>query len=202
MTPPVRGSQRRRLTLALIVAAFLAPPLTAWLLYLGGWRSSHTVNYGTLVVPPRPVRAVALERRGGGVIGPAFLRHKWTLIQVDRAPCDAACAHRLWVTRQVRVTLGKDLDRVRRLLVLVGAASDPNAREMRKAHPDLVVGRGSPAQLSTLYEWLGAGSGREVIGHIYLVDPLGNLMMSYPRDVKPAGLQKDLRRLLKYSRIG
>jgi len=38
--------------------------------------------------------------------------------------------------------------------------------------------------------------------YIYLVDPLGNLMMRYPRDPDPAKLLKDLQRLLRYSRIG
>ena len=38
--------------------------------------------------------------------------------------------------------------------------------------------------------------------YIYLVDPLGNLMMRYPRDPDPAKLVKDLQRLLRYSRIG
>jgi len=197
--PPAR---RPRWTLAVLVAVFVAPPLTAWLLYFGGWRPGHTVNYGILITPPRPVGPLELERRGGGALDAKSLAGKWTLIQVDRSPCDARCAHRLWVTRQVRITLGKDLDRVRRVLVLTGPGADPHARAMRAAHPDLIVAGGTPAQLARLYRWLDAGEARAVEGHVFLVDPRGNLMMRYPRDLKPEGLQKDLRRLLKYSRIG
>jgi len=39
-------------------------------------------------------------------------------------------------------------------------------------------------------------------GWIYLVDPLGNLLMRYPTTVKPGGMLKDLKRLLRLSKIG
>ena len=42
----------------------------------------------------------------------------------------------------------------------------------------------------------------ETRDHIYLVDPLGNLMMRFPRDPDPSKMLKDLQRLLKYSGIG
>ena len=44
-----------------------------------------------------------------------------------------------------------------------------------------------------------AGGARE---HIYLIDPLGNLMLRFPRNADPRRMHKDLARLLKASRIG
>jgi hypothetical protein len=41
-----------------------------------------------------------------------------------------------------------------------------------------------------------------VSDHIYLVDPLGNLMLRFPRDPEPRLMIKDLARLLKASQIG
>jgi len=38
--------------------------------------------------------------------------------------------------------------------------------------------------------------------YIYLIDPLGNLMLRFPRDPDPSRMVKDLQRLLKASRIG
>ena len=38
--------------------------------------------------------------------------------------------------------------------------------------------------------------------HIYLVDPLGNVVLRYPKDADPSRMKKDLERLLKVSRIG
>jgi len=34
------------------------------------------------------------------------------------------------------------------------------------------------------------------------VDPLGNLMLRFPRDADPSRMIKDLQRLMRYSRIG
>ena len=40
------------------------------------------------------------------------------------------------------------------------------------------------------------------VHHIYLIDPLGNVMMCYPKTATAKGMKKDLKRLLKVSRIG
>ena len=41
-----------------------------------------------------------------------------------------------------------------------------------------------------------------ITNHIYVIDPLGNLMMRFPRDPDPSRMLEDLQRLLKVSRIG
>jgi len=38
--------------------------------------------------------------------------------------------------------------------------------------------------------------------HIYVVDPLGNLILRFPEDADPKRMIKDMSRLLKYSRVG
>ena len=38
-------------------------------------------------------------------------------------------------------------------------------------------------------------------GHIWLIDPLGNVMLRYPPQADPVGNKNDLVRLLKVSRI-
>jgi hypothetical protein len=42
----------------------------------------------------------------------------------------------------------------------------------------------------------------ETAGRIYLIDPLGNLMMSYAPDAPSMGLLEDIKKLLKLSHIG
>jgi hypothetical protein len=51
------------------------------------------------------------------------------------------------------------------------------------------------------FEW-GTSGQEGASDRIYLVDPLGNLMMSYPGDADATGMKKDLQRLLKVSQIG
>jgi hypothetical protein len=71
--------------------------------------------------------------------------------------------------------------------------------QLQDQYPDLVILQNASI-LSAQFDLPGvpaAGSGR-----IYLVDPLGQLMMNYPRDAKPSGIHKDLMRLLTYSWTG
>jgi hypothetical protein len=46
------------------------------------------------------------------------------------------------------------------------------------------------------------GIAPETADRLYLIDPLGNLMMSYAPDAKPKGLLEDLKRLLGLSQVG
>jgi hypothetical protein len=47
----------------------------------------------------------------------------------------------------------------------------------------------------------GASSGGQA-PRVYLIDPLGNLMMSYAAEAKPKGMLEDMKRLLRLSSIG
>ncbi len=38
--------------------------------------------------------------------------------------------------------------------------------------------------------------------HVYVADPLGNVMMRFPANAEPRRMLKDLERLLKASQIG
>ena len=38
--------------------------------------------------------------------------------------------------------------------------------------------------------------------HLYIVDPLGNIFMYYNKDFDAKGLKKDIKKLLRISRIG
>ena len=51
-------------------------------------------------------------------------------------------------------------------------------------------------------KWLPAGQGTQPSDHIYLIDPLGNLMMRFPANPDPSKVHKDIAKLLKASAIG
>ena len=188
---PIDETQRRRarLQFALVAAAFLGTPLVATLLYAYGDKGHHgdTVNKGALVDPPRPVD-------GAAALG---LLDLWTLVVVAPGGCAEACERTLVTLRQVRLTLGHDVDRVGRLLV-TGAAGD--AARLAPAHPDLrVIDAAQAGTLLALTADLAGTATAERAGRAYLVDPLGNLMMTYASDPAPKDVQSDLKRLLKNS---
>jgi hypothetical protein len=164
-----------RLKLLGLFLACAAPFVLAWMAYLFDWASGTTSNYGELIAP-RTVTAPPLLP----------LRGKWVLVTVDSAACDAACEKKLYFMRQVRRAQGKDMGRVERVwLVSDGGAPRP---ELAAAIEGTRVVAFKDAAFTP--------------EHIYVVDPLGNLMMRFPTDPDPSRMIKDLQRLLKASRVG
>jgi hypothetical protein len=180
---PAEAVARARFKLALLALFFAAPPLLAWLAYRLHWAPGTRSNYGELIAPPRRLAEAPL----------AALRGKWVLVSFDGAACDAYCQKKLYFMRQLQRAQGKDQARVVRLWLLTDAG---------RPRPDLLA-----AFEGTRVEPAGALAARFPVSgalsdHLYIVDPLGNLMMRYPRDPNPSRMLKDLQRLLKVSGIG
>jgi hypothetical protein len=169
-----------RTTLLLIALACAAPVILATLVYYFGWAPGGSSNYGELI-PPRPIPGAPLEK----------LRGKWVLVTFDAAACDSYCEQKLYFMRQTRRAQGKEQVRIERLWLLTdGGRPRP---ELLAALEDAHI---APA------DGLPQAFPGNAVDHIYLVDPLGNLMLRFPRDPDPKRIIKDLSRLLKYSRIG
>lgn len=209
MTVPVQGPKtgpQRRLLIGLALM-FFAPLGLSFYLYYGhsSWRPGGRVNAGDLIEPPRPLPALSLplaasrddaERR---VTDPQFLRGKWTFLYVQQGRCDDECLRHLYDTRQVRIALDREMTRVQR--VFIGDADCCDMTQLRAAHPDLIAIRAS-ADDEPLLALLTMKSSARDSGRIYLIDPLGNLMMSYAADARPKGMLEDMKRLLRLSSIG
>jgi cytochrome oxidase Cu insertion factor (SCO1/SenC/PrrC family) len=200
-----RAQDRRQGRLLIVLALlFFAPLGVSFYLYYGqsSWRPGGRVNAGELIQPPRPLPALALPRQSSGETAPDFLRRKWTLLYLEQGPCDARCRTNLYETRQVRLALDRDMDRVQRVFIADGDCCD--LQFLREQHPDLLAIRMSPAAapLLALLPRGGAGDNDANAHRIYLIDPLGNLMMFYTADATPRGMLEDLKRLLRLSSIG
>ena len=167
-----------RLKVLVVFLACAAPLVLGWAAWYFGWGTGTRGNYGELIAP----RTVS---------GPPFdeLRGKWVLVAFDAAACDAYCERKLYFMRQLRTAQGKDQARLERLWIVTDAAA-PRPELLRAIEG---------THLSTARP---AGFPGNPPDHIYLVDPLGNLMMRYPRDPDPSRMLKDLQRLLRYSRVG
>ena len=189
--PPVASvdTRRGRRTLLLIAAVAFAPIIGAALTYYFFPRAAQT-NYGKLLaVGPAPeVTGTTLD---GKPFALSRLQGRWILVHAGSGNCTAACARELYATRQARTIQGREQDRVVRTWLITDEAT-PDPRILQQ-HPGVVVARVSPAALTAL----PAGS-----AGIYLVDPLGNLVLQYPEDPDIKALGSDLGRLLRASSIG
>lgn len=183
-----------RLKLLGLALAALLPVIASYLLYLF-WVPERHANYGELLQPtPIPMTALPLVE-GDDPFGFAELRGRWVLVAIGSGSCPAACEQRLWAMRQVRLAQGKHAPRVERVW-LIDDATLPQPR-LRDAYAGTRMVRANGSGLLNAFP--ARGSNRN---HVYLVDPLGNLIMRYPAALEPKAMIKDLGRLLKYSRTG
>ncbi len=194
----------KKSTIVLLVLLFIFPVVASFILYATGWRPSGTINHGELVEPARPIEDVNLTRFDGKRMRFADLQKKWTLVYFGSAECLSPCKDNLYKMRQVRLSLGVDATRLQRLFVV----TDTNALDLLKyelkEYPNMAVVTGPASNIEALASqfYLPVGTPLDNLDRIYVVDPLGLLMMSYPADADPSGMRKDLKRLLKVSQIG
>jgi len=205
-TDTIEPTQRRRsrASLLIVLALFAAPVLVAWSLFyiFPEWMPSSTSNHGDLVEPARPLPAFNLVTISGVAVDQTFLRGKWNYVYLHQGECDSACVKQLYKVRQLRLAHGKDIDRLQRLMLWQADAVSPEARTELQSHfPGQVIAL-VPATSELVSEFSTDTANPLLAGRIYLVDPLGNLMMSYQPDAEPRGIIKDMHRLLKYSGLG
>lgn len=198
MTP----QRRSRLQLILLAALFIAPVASAWLAwkYAVSEGVSGTTNAGELIQPARPLAAAPGLDPAGERLSPQLLTGRWSYVLLAGESCGEACMERLYVSRQLRTSVNKDMSRVQRVLVLTRVPAD--LAGLRESHPDLQVAVLDPAAWRGFSAQFTAGEQAAPDGTLYLVDPLGNLMMRYLPDVSFKGMFKDLRKLLKASQVG
>ncbi len=191
---------RQRLILLFIFACFAIPLAAAWLL-VGRWQPGSSVQHGELLNPARPLLNLRFDSLEGHRLDGTALRGYWVLIYLGSATeCDAHCRTALYDMRQVRLALGKDVARVKTLLLLDGLPGASLLSWLTIEHAATTVG---VADAVTRTEPSGKFHSPGAAGEwIYLLDPLGNLLMRYPVASEPRGMLKDLQRLLRLSKVG
>jgi hypothetical protein len=164
----------------------------------------------------RPLAASApLVQADGAPAAADLLRGKWTLLYVDDGACASQqCRNALWTLRQTRLLLAEDMDRVQRVFVAEKNCCD---REfLGREHPGLIVlttsaassaataatPDGSAPTADPARAWIDGFPRIAGQPHVFIIDPLGNLMMRFDLRQNPKGLKSDLEKLLKLSHIG
>lgn len=196
MTPADNSRPSGRRKFLLVASLFIVPLATAILLYFSSdWRPVVNAN-GTLIEPPRTLTTAGILLPDGRPAPADVFEGRWSLVHPARA-CDERTGKVLEELARVRLALDKDSTRVTRVLLHAGQCA---AVVFGSSDADLLVlAATGPAGEDFLAQFPAAVDG----GHgIYIVDPHGNLMMSYPASGSARGLLKDLERLLRLSTIG
>ncbi|MCY4156437.1 MAG: SCO family protein [Gammaproteobacteria bacterium] len=182
--------------IAAIAALFAAPVAVAWLMFAGQSGGGYIAGaHGVLADPPVPLGNMELPA-GGDAGTEARLAGRWSLLYLHQGACGQACEGALARMRQVRLALGKDAGRLQRVFVPLDPGND-NRGLMRDFPGMAIVPDGAPGRAAVL-----RNIGQRQPGEVLLVDPLGNLVLSYPPEANADGLFRDAKHLLKLSKIG
>jgi len=184
-------------TLYLLIIVCVAPVVASYLAYYVLPPSGRT-NYGELVEPQIPLPSIEARQQDDTVFDLTALRGQWVMLQVDASTCEDACRNKLWQMRQLRTAQGKDADRIERVFLVTD--NEPLQTMLLREFDGTHFLRVSRDQLRFMP--IPEESAARVEDHIYMIDPLGNLMMRWPRAADPNRMKRDIGRLLKASRVG
>jgi hypothetical protein len=190
-----RRSARRKLLA--IAALFFVPVIIAFAMYYGGFgMPSGSSSKGQLIDPPRPLTVSGLRAVDGSDAAAVF-NGKWSLIYIGDGRCDDACRAALVYGRQSRLSLNEKMTRVQRVFLVTGNCCD--RQYLDQEQPGLITLDASAPQAAAFLAQFPA----ERAETLFIVDPLGNLMMRHDaRVLTSKDLLSDLRKLLKLSHIG
>jgi len=169
-----------------------------------------TANSGELLAEPINIRELEFAATDGSTVGLSSIEPKWTMLLVnDGATCDTACNELLYITRQIRIAIGRDYQRTQRLLIVdtpidliqsnvdSGDTEGPSDNmtllmpQLEGDHVDLNVWRREDQAVLP--------EGQSEPSAWYLVDPSGWVMMRYTTDVNYKDVIGDIKFLLKNS---
>lgn len=196
--------RKPRLVLSILFAIFFVPLLLAWLMEAKqGSLSNKTTNHGQLLEPSLDFKALSLHDAKQQDIEPHIWRGHWLLVYALPLQCGASCEKTLFYLQQIRSSTGKDSGRVRNLAFgFNDLPADPHVKEILSKYPNTVALNTSYQKYSQLLAKIPNANLDQQRGNIFLIDPLGNIILAYSETTPPMDIYKDLTHLLKLSQIG
>jgi hypothetical protein len=189
--------QKGRWKLLAIIAICAAPVIASYLTYYVIKPSGRT-NYGVILDPRAyPMPALGSTALDGKPRSLDAYKGKWIMLQADGAACQDKCKKKLFDMQQLRLMQGKEMDRLERVWLVTD--DQPLETILMREYDGTRMLRVKPGALKG---WLPVERNTAISDHIYMIDPLGNLMMRFPKDADPNKVKKDIDKLLKASSIG
>ncbi len=193
----VQARNRGRWKLLLVLLVCAAPLIASYVTYYIIKPTARN-NYGDLIDPRGyPIPALSSTTLDGRAEGLGSYKGKWILLKVGGGACAEPCQKQLFTLRQLRLMQGKEMDRVERVWLITDRV--PVDTMLIRQYDGMHMLR---ADAEAVRKWLPVNPGSVADNHIYVIDPLGNLMMRFPFDPEPRKVHKDIAKLLKASAIG
>ena len=184
-------------TIWFVVASFVLPVVMAYFTFYFVDVTAFT-NKGEILKPMVDIGSLGLTDENGEVIPRDKLTYKWRFYSFVGANCDTACEKRLHERRQVFRSLGKNRHRILQVIVQLEPANDTLRQLIDKEYADALIMGGDADKISAAF----GGTAKLDENEIYLMDPVGNVMMRFTQDLLMKDIQHDIKKLLKASQIG
>ena len=188
--------QKGRLILIGIALIFFVPIFISWyLVFFSNYKDGvKTINHGALISPIIQLGQIEMK----SISDDASYVHDgtWMLMFVENDQCEDECKKNLYSMRQIRLALGKDQDKLERLIIT------KKQLHWEPYRVDYAGQKYIDPSMKFFNKILKASEGANDLnsGSVYLIDPYGNLIMQYPKDTDPKGIIKDIERLIRNAR--
>lgn len=191
--------QKNRRTILLLFGMTIIPFCIAW--YFSSLPPSKTTNNGELIIPvvaTEKTDFIGFDKFSSDNVNE--LSGHWLIANlIPTQDCKELCRDAIHKSKQLHLMLNKDLTRVRRVAILLKDSEPEKAMGWWKDDTRLLRFKTSEALASKIRQ---IRKGVIPDGMLFLIDPLGNIMMQYEPGFDPYKVEKDLKKLLNVSQIG
>ena len=184
---------KSRMTLVGLILIFFLPIFASWyLVFFSDYKNEiNSIENGDLIEPV--ISLGAIEARPLENNQPFIVAERWTLVFFVNDECDTVCQKKLYQVRQIRLALGKNVDKIDRLLI---AKNPIDWGEFAERYSGQKVLDSTMNDFTRIYDSFSTIQGFNE-NSFYLIDPYGFIMMRYSDSVEPKGVIKDIERLIK-----
>ncbi len=205
----VNPVKRSYTTLWVMIILFAMPYVAATYFYLNQDKIDlPSSNYGEFVSPMRPVSGLGLNTLDNKGFSFLDVKGKWVLLTIGDSSCMQVCQENMYKMRQIRKAVGQERGRVERVFLLTDTTQRTAFAQKLKDYKGMIVALANTKTHTDLLASFELSSDASIqnilssVNSIYIIDPLGNIMMAYPEGADAEGILKDVRRLLLVSKIG
>ncbi len=216
----MQDTTRSKLKLAALLLIAVVPITMATFAFRAAVESGglfSTVNKGNLILPPLDVTALDIrdtdtgalrfmpfEERIAGLDPDDYSPEPWTLVFVNTSACDADCRERVHYIRQMHVRLNREATRVQRYYLHADTSpiSDDDREFFLAEFPGMGIAAGQRDLIQRNLRDGGVDIDLRQDNYIFVVDPVGNVMMYYDSSHSTQDILSDVQRLLQNSSLG
>jgi protein SCO1/2 len=159
--------------------------------------------YGSVINPPAVAPEFRLTDQHGQPFDLASLRGKYVFLYFGYSHCTNECPAAMALMTQARAQLGAQADKIQVVFVATDPPRDTPvemAKFVDRFDPSFVGATGSASALETVWAQYGVSvedGGETHSDYIYLIDPAGNLRMTFSEPITAEQISSDIKQLMR-----